>query len=671
MTFFTPAKTVLVLIFLASAWSFAQEANLVVLPEITVLGDSNKSSALDFVQTVDVLSGAKLERKKQTSLGQTLSHEVGVSSSFFGPNASRPVIRGMDGERIRVLNNGTGVLDASAVSQDHEVAVEPMAIDRVEIVRGPSALMYGNSAVGGVVNVITNRIPEKTIDGFNGKFDSRYSSVDGGGSSALGLNYGQGAWAFHTDGSLRSASDYHAPQFTSDKVPNSGNNTSTGALGGSYVFKDGFVGLSYARYDSTYGTVADANVKIKMKQDRYDMALESRNISWGDSVRFKTSYSDYNHQELDGDTVGTTFTNRGDESRLEVKHHIGHDIEGLWGLQSNTFDFEAIGDERFLPKTNNQSFAGFLFEEATYGLWKPSLGLRLGRSVVKANETFLDVTPTQPGEAVAGGPSARKSFLDKSASLGVQYSFSEVNALVLNLTSSERAPNDQELFANGPHMATNAYERGDPNLNLEKSQGVELSWRHKEEQTQGRFGLFLQDFHDYISQAPQSFLGVNPDTGLRSLTLYQYQAVEARFYGAEAEVTHQLPHLFPTGILEVTLQWDMVKAKDSSTGANLPRITPMRETLVLNYKANKYSADIEVQKAEKQSDIAPNETDTAGYTLVNLGVEHPLTWDVARLTAYARLNNAFDAAARNHVSVLKDLAPLPGRNFVLGLQAAF
>lgn len=647
------------------------------LPEITVLGDQSKTNPLDFVPTVSELSGEKLERKKQSSLGETLSHEVGVSSSFFGPNASRPVIRGMDGERIRVLSNGTGVLDASAASQDHEVVVEPMSVERIEIVRGPSALLYGSSAVGGVVNVITHRIPEESIEGLHGDFDSRYSSVDDGGVGALGLDYGVGKWAFHFDGSSRSSSDYKIPGYartsekraeeplppedeSRDKVLNSANRTYNGAFGTSYLFNDGFVGFSYNKYDSTYGTVAEKDVKIKMKQDRFDAAFGLKNLGFIESLKFKNSYSEYEHKELAGEETGTVFKNRGDEARLEMKHAKLGDFQGIFGLQMNVFDFEALGEEAFLPPTKNQNYAAFLFEEAQYGNWKPSFGLRFDSSQVKS-EDVLDNPNFGVGET--------KNFSGGSVSLGTLYSFNETQAVALNLAYTERAPNYQELFANGPHMATGAFEVGDKNLGKERSTSAELSYRHKAQDTQGSFGVFVQDFDDYISLSPTGNTRTSPDGD--PLTEYAYRAVNARFYGAELDLAHQLPHLIPSGIFEIGLKVDMVKAKNKGNDENLPRITPFRETLSASYKAAKYTADLEVQRSERQGDTAPNETATDAYTQVNLGVTAPVHWDVTTLTVYGRVNNLFDELARNHNSVLKDIAPLPGRNVIVGLQAAF
>ena len=448
------------------------------LPEITVLGEQSKSNPLDFIPTVTEISGDKLERRKASTLGETLSHEVGVSSSFFGPNASRPIIRGQDGERIRVLSNGTGVLDASAASEDHAVVIEPMSVERVEIVRGPAALLYGNSAIGGVVNVITNRIPELVQDGLHGNFDSRYSSVDDGGVGALGVDYGAlGKWAFHFDGSSRSSSDYKIPGYArtadqrannplpvgeeeaKDTVPNSANRTYNGSLGTSYVFNDGFAGASYSKYDSNYGTVAERDVKIQMRQDRFDVAFGLKNLGFIESLRFKNSYSDYQHKEIENGQTGTTFTNRGDEARLEMKHRKVGDFSGIFGLQANVFDFQALGDEAFLPPTNNQNYAGFLYEEAQYGAWKPSFGLRLDTSQVTSDDVFSNPN---------FGAGETKAFAPVSASAGIMYSINDIQAVVLNLAYAERAPNYQELFANGPHMATGIFEVGDKSLQKEK-----------------------------------------------------------------------------------------------------------------------------------------------------------------------------------------------------------
>ncbi len=686
--------TVLFLL-LPNLFAFAAEQTnpgpAITLPEISVLGEALQKSAFDVAPSVSEISGTKLERKKKSTLGETLSSELGVTSSFFGPNASRPIIRGQDGERIRILNNGMGVLDASGASQDHGVSIDPLIIERVEIVRGPSALLYGSSAVGGVVNTVTNRISEKKIEGLNGKFDLQSTSVDDGKSGSLDLNYGVGSWVLHVDGTNKDLKDYKVPGFArtaetrqnvplgpgevegNNSVPNSANKTESGALGASYVFDNGFAGASYSKYNSNYGTVAEQGVSIKMKQERADIAFGLKDLDWIRSIRLKNSYSDYEHKEMEGGQVGTTFTNRGNETRLELAHEKVGSWSGLFGLQSNVFKFAAIGDERFLPETDNKNIGAFVYEEAEYGSWKPSLGLRYENSTVKANETFLDVNPSNLGEASFGGPATSKNFEGLSASLGVIYSLAAQHSLALNVALTERAPNYQELFTNGAHLATAAYERGDLSLRNEKSHSAEISYRYKGQRAKGLFGIFVQDFKDYISLSPKAGGGFDPRgaPNNRDLSRYQYESVDAQFYGAEFEISKEFMSLVPQGKVELGLKVDVVKAKNKTTGDNLPRITPMRETLSAEYKTEKYALNAEVQNIHRQNDTAPNETGTNGYTLVNTGLEVPFDFGRLTLNFYGRINNVFDAEARSHVSFLKSLAPLPGRNFQVGLQGTF
>lgn len=639
------------------------------VPDITVLGTNVK--AHQSVPTVSELSGARLQRKKKSTLGETLSNETGVTSSYFGPNASRPVIRGLEGDRIRVLQNGTGVLDASSASQDHAVASDTLNVERIEIVRGPAALLYGPNAVGGIVNLVTTRIPEKVPTLLRGKLESRYSSTDDGRSGALAVDSGVGErWAVHADGSLRAADDYHVPGYArTDEVRandpaagneargrayNSFNRTGEYAAGTSYIFADGFVGGSFTNYESSYGTVAERFVHINMQQRRFDLAGEIRNLGFFNSVRAKNTFSDYKHDEIEGGSLGTTFKNQGDEFRLDAKHQDVAGFGGRVGLQGNFFDFSAKGDESFLPSTKNSNYSLFIFEEKSEGRFKPSFGLRGDQSEVSSKTD------------AAFGPGASKAFTGGSASLGFLYQLNQPNALVLNLAYTERAPNYEELFSNGPHVATKLFEAGDRNLKKEQSQSAELSFRHKGDNGQGSAALFVQDFNNFISLSP-----TGASDPASNLPIYNYLAVDARLYGAELEYRRALPDLVPGGRLEVEGKMDFVRGINRSTGDNLPRITPLRETLSLIYKANRFQADVEWQRSERQKHTGPFETKTKEYNFLNAGVEVPVTLKVLSLSIFARVTNILDEEARNHVSVIKDLAPLPGRNFSAGVQTTF
>lgn len=633
------------------------QTNQIELPEISVYGIA-KPSALDAVPTVSEVSGERLRRKRRSTVGETLANEVGVSSSQFGPNASRPVIRGLEGDRIRVLQNGTGVLDASAVSQDHAVSIDPLSVDRIEIVRGPAALLYGSNAIGGVVNLTTSRIPERPSAGAQGRALTEYATVDQGRSLGAGLTTPVAPrLMLHADGSARAADDYGAP---AGRVLNSAARTGTEALGASYVFDKGFLGSSFSNYESTYGTVAERDVHINMLQQRWDVAGEWRPESAISSIRFKNTFSHYKHAEIERGETGTTFKNDGNEARLDIRHRPADWLDGIGGLQFNTFKFGARGEEAFLPVTNNQVFSAFLFEEYNRGALRPSVGARVD---------FTDVRSQTDDKF---GEGRRENFTGTSASLGLTYSMSSKDNLVLNGAYSERAPNYEELFADGRHVATRQNERGlialgvDPRK--ERAHSTELSWRHKEADSSGSVGVFVQDFKDFVTLAPT---GASDNDADEPFEIFNYQTSDARFYGFEAEYDLTLPAFGLAGKTSLGLRLDGVRAINRSTGQDLPHIAPVREGITLSHLADHYAVSLEVLRAENQDRLAPGETRTQGYMLTNLSAELPVGIDRVAFTFAVGVRNLFNQEARNAVSVLKDIAPLPGRSFFVSAQAAF
>ncbi|MCM0606577.1 MAG: TonB-dependent receptor [Xanthomonadaceae bacterium] len=638
------------------------------LPEISVFGQSwGKSSVNEFVPTISDLSGRKLERRKQNTLGETLSREAGVSSSFFGPNASRPVIRGLDGERIRILQNGVGTLDASGTSPDHAVSADPFLMEKVEIIRGSASLLYGSSAIGGVVNMVNGRIPEKLTDSPDLRINSQFSSVDLGRNGGFIYNTKAGNFALHFDGVLRGSNDYKIPGFARSaalrasspltpepygEVANSSNRAWEGALGGSYVFDSGFAGASFSSFDTLYGTVAEPDVKIDLKRQRLDLGSEIKGAGFIQSARIKAAYSYYKHEELENGTVGTTFMNRGAEARVDLKHKSLGAFEGIIGAQGQYFDFSASGAEAFLPTTLNTSVAVFGYEELKLGRWTPSFGARIERSQVTAQSSSNF------------GPESSRYFVPLSASIGTLYQLSTDYSLGLNTTFSQRAPNYQELYANGPHIGTGIFEVGDREIGIENGRAAELSLREKTKQSEGRVSVYIQDFQNFIALLPTG----SSDAG-SGLDIYNYRSVEARLYGAELEYRHELPWKVGAGFFEVEAKVDFVRGLNISTSQNLPRITPIRETIGIDYNTNFLRTGIELQHSERQAMTAPGELPTEGYYLVNLALEAPINTSFGVLQAKLRVNNLLNEEARTHVSFLKDRAPLPGRNIVLGIQA--
>ncbi len=360
-----------------SSLVFAQDENL---QKVQVLHQGIPDALVEFVPSVKTLEKEELKKRRENSIGDTLRNEVGVQTTSFGPNASRPIIRGLDGDRIRILQNGLGTLDASSQSVDHAVPVDTLIIDSIEVVRGPMSLLYGSSAVGGVINMNTNRIHKKFEEGHTQDILIQGDSAQDALSTGAKLDYGKNNWMVHADVGYRNANDLRVPKTNKkdrlnnpgemlnvEKLSNSGSVQKTAGVGASKIFKKGYAGLSYYFFDQYYGTVADEAVDIKMKQDRLEFHGEY--YLAGDmikSIRLKTSQADYGHKEFESGEVGTTFANEGNESRLEVMSELSN-VKGITGIQSQFFNFSAVGDEAYLPASRNQILSLFTLQEVSLG----------------------------------------------------------------------------------------------------------------------------------------------------------------------------------------------------------------------------------------------------------------------------------------------------------------
>ena len=414
-----------------------------------------------------VLEGDDLLQQQQGSLGETLNKQPGVASTWFGPGASRPVIRGLDGDRIRILRNGVGALDASSLSYDHAVPLDPVNVERVEIVRGPAALLYGGNAIGGVVNTFDNRIPDAPVEGIHGAGELRYGGADTTRSSAGKLEAGDGNFALHLDANSRQFNDLRIPGYarsgkvrdsaepgSKHRLENSDGRQDGGAVGGSYNWDHGYAGLSYSRYDANYGSVAEPGVRLAMEQDHYGFASELRDLDGPfSSLKFDAGYTDYQHQELEGGEVHTTFKNKGYEARVEARHQPLGPVEGVIGAQVTRNEFSALGEEAFVPQTDTDSVALFVLEQ-----WQASerLALSLG---ARLEHTRVD-PDSQGSERFAQADSA-SSFTAASLSSGAVYQLTPIWSLAASLGYTERAPTFYELYANGAHVATGTFEVGD------------------------------------------------------------------------------------------------------------------------------------------------------------------------------------------------------------------
>lgn len=639
---------------------YAHEENL---NAIEVIEREQTQGLVDFVPSVTKLKGPELIKKRQTSIGDTLGTEAGVQSTSFGPNASRPVIRGLDGDRIRVLQNGLGTLDASTLSLDHAIPVDTLTIDQVEIVRGPMSLLYGSSAVGGVVNLVTNRIHYEYEEGFFTKILSQGETVNNGLSNAAHLNYGANKWMFHLDASTRNLGNVEVPGYSRSDferrnnpvngekkniIPNSFNKQDNIAVGTSKIFDRGHLGLSFNHFNTIYGSVADEEVSIDMTQNRVELHSEYRPENgpirkW----KLKSAQSDYFHKELESGMTGTTFKNTGNETRIEGINKT-ENWDGLSGIQTQIFDFSANGEEAFLPSSKTSKFSLFTFQQVSLG----KNALRFGGRI---ENHFIDKKSSDKF-----GSSDEKKYLGYNVSVGHCYDFSKKNTLETSLSYTERAPSFQELYSDGEHLATGTFEVGDSELTKEKATAFEITYKNHSDRNFFTGSIYSQFFKDYISLNPTGEI-------VNNFNEYRYEQIDAIFYGIDLENKNEVKEMY-SGVLSFISKFDYVRAKNTEEGDNLPRISPARFSLGFEFSTDKWSTDIESQYVAQQTKVASDERRTDDYILTNLGFTYKLIANIYAVDFFARVRNLLNVEARNHVSTLKEFAPLPGRNVIIGAQ---
>jgi iron complex outermembrane receptor protein len=638
------------------------------------------------VAPVTVINRKEISDRSGSTLGEVLEGTPGVSASNFGPNASRPVIRGLDADRIKLMQNGIGILDVSALSPDHSVPIDPLVIDKLEVVRGPAALLYGGSAVGGVVNAIDNRIPQEAIKGITGRAEARVGGAAGESSTAAVVEGGNGVLTIHADAFQRRTDDLKIPGYARSsrqraadpqpdeargRLPNSNGKSDGGALGASLNFDRGYAGLSYSSYYSDYGVVAEEDVRIHMKSERIDFAGELRDIgSFVEKVKLRYAHTDYEHRELEGSEIGTIFRTRGDEATIEASHAKLGRMSGVFGVQFRNADFSAQGAEALLPNIKTTSRAAYIYEELPWEKWKFSLGGRIESADVDSAGGGPDDPNLAPGTPRFGNAQSR-SFTPKSAAAGALYKFDDVWSLATNVSHAERAPSYNELFANGAHPATGKYEVGDANLQVEKSNGLDMQLRWKAGANSAKVGAFYTRFKNYIALYDTGRM--REDDGLidpaGEFPEAAIQAVPARFAGLEAESKF---HIYEgTGDLDLRLKADYVRASNTDSGEPLPRIAPYHLGVGFDYRLGALGARFDVTYAGKQDRVAENELPTDAYTLVNAMFTYRIRAATPDTEVFLKLNNLLDEDIRLHTSVLKDIAPLGGRSAMLGVRVGF
>lgn len=656
---------------------------LTTLDEVVVTGNRSGQTRFEQIQETSILKGHDLLLNLEPSLGETLRKEPGVSSTYFGPGSSRPVLRGLGDDRVRVLQNGTSVLDVSNVSPDHAVGSDPLSLAAIEVVRGPATLLYGPNTVGGAVNILDNRIATERFEGTypTGKFGIFGGSVDDSLSTSGSLTWGTGPLVFTLDGFRRETEDIDIPGFARSSqlratdsadteqprgtLPNSFTDSEGGGIGVSYIFENGYLGLSYSGLNSDYGTVGEPDVTIGLEQRRWDARGGVYNpTDWLREVNFAVGYADYTHTEFEGSEVGTVFDFEGFNGRLEFLHEAIGGFEGTFGYEVQATDFSALGDEAFVPPVDSVTQSLFFLEEKDFGPVRLQLGARYDHQSheSRTNENF--------------GPGIDRDFDAFSASAGLIYNPTEDYAIALSLGYTQRPPTYVELFANGPHVATSTFEVGDVDLDKEEAFSVDLSLRKKSGWVTGSVSAFYNRFNGFITLQPTGAFGPEGE-----LPVFNFEDIDADFYGGEVEATFHLlgavdgddaeAQIRDATRLDLTLSADYVRAEDRDSGEGIPRIPPFTTSAALEFGNRHITARVEGEYAAEQNRNAEFELPTDSYFLLGASLSYHFETGPFDSTLYVKGVNLTDEEARLSTSFLKDVAPLAGRGFIAGLRTEF
>jgi iron complex outermembrane recepter protein len=661
-------------------------------PDQAIVVTGVKRRAGDVLGNVSVLGEEELTHDMKPSLGDTLADLPGVSASSFGPTSSRPILRGLSGERAEVLLDGIGALDLSASDPDHAVTINALTAERIEVLRGPGALLYSSSVIGGVVNVIDTRIPRKLPTDIDVDAMLNYGSAANERSGNVGVDLPLGGhFVAHADAAYSKYNDLHVGGYLlseplrrqalassdpdikalarlKDILPNTAGRTDDLAGGLAYVDGELNIGISYNHHDSKYGVPIrfslDPSVEpeapvIDAHQDRGDARANIPIGGFFKIFEFRGGVSKYHHDELEADgTVGTSFFSNGGEIRADVVQTERGGWGGTTGVQYVTQDARIRGDEKYLPDSRKHNLGLFTLQTLEQGPIRFEGGLRVEFARLNAD--------ADPILAANGGPvgatALARSFTPISASMGANYEFIKDWRVGLSLSHSERAPAIDELFSNGAHGGSQQFLVGNPDLNLEKSNGVELSVHRTTGPVHVQGSIYYSRYSNFIFQAPT---GVIRD----GLPEYDYREGKADYYGFEVESDVKFGKA-------LGIDWggelvaDAVRAKIQNFG-NAPEIPPFRVLGGLTGSRGQVDGRVEVEHVTAQHRTAPIETPTPGYTMVNASFDwHPLAAN-PQLTLSLIGNNLFDVNARRHASDLKDYAPLAGRDIRLAARVSF
>lgn len=651
------------------------------IDEVIVTASPLRRTADELVQPIIVLGGEELDRLRRGTLGETLESQPGIASTDFGAGAGRPVIRGLAGPRVEMLENGMSAMDVSELSPDHAVTISPAQARQIEVIKGPATLLYGNSASGGVVNVDNGRLPLKRRDGLHSALDlSAGDNADERNASGE-ASFGRGAHQWHADAGWREADDYQIPgtahvddSGSHGELANSALRATSGALSYAHIAdNDNAYGAALSRFESRYGLPVEDSAFIDMHQTRIDaQVLLFRPLAALESLKLRAAAADYAHTEFEAPGIaGTRFENREAQARLEAAHRPYAGLRGVLGAQARVRDFSADGEEAYVPPVLSREFGVFLVEERALAYGSLEFGARLERTT----------------NAPKGG-AAHRDFTPLSLALGSRFDLGEDAHFKLYITHAERAPVPEELYAYGPHAATATFERGQLDADMEVANNIELGFDHHAGPWTFDARVYYNRISDYLYLAEVDAgldadgSGVAATDGIADrvdedgvfaadgeLLLVDYRQTNARLYGFEAEARYALPLPGPVQVYARGFA-DRVIA-ERSNGEALPRIPPLRYGLGLDAHYRALGASLDLTRVARRDDLAPLEAPSAAYRLLNAELDYRLlAVDDERGSAsiYLRGRNLLDDDIRRATSFIKDAAPAPGRALFIGLR---
>lgn len=644
----------------------AQEPAIVVTPL--------DAQAENLTQPASVLYGERLRRHDGASLGEALDREPGVHAGGMGPGASRPVIRGQDAPRVRVLENGLDTMDVSHVSPDHRVTAESLGATQVEILRGPATLLYGGGAIGGLVNVVNKRIPRERAEGFSGAAELRAGGAAREATWLADLNGGAGGLAWHADAWERKADDYRirGRQNPNDAasaigvVRNSAVDLRGANAGASLVGHRGFLGVGVSGQDGRYGVPGGEQARIALDNLRLELAGELTDPLPGiERARLLAGATRYRHQEIEqSGVIATHFSNDAKALRIELRHRPWGALRGAFGFSTQTAAFSAVGTESFVRPVRSDGSALFVVEELSLGAVTLEAGLRVDNERMRPD--------------AASGLRAR-DFAPRTASAGARWAFAPAHLATLSWTRAERAPNIVELYANGPHHGTATFETGNAAFAKERSSNLELALRRTTGTWRWKTGVYANRVVGYVFGELQDVDGdgrfdpqldrvdeENAADANGELLRLQYRQANARFHGLEGELAWRPS----SGPWSARMFADATRGRLAGAG-NVPRMAPGRLGLELEWKRGAWSAFGSVMRVARQSRVGAGETTTPGYSRIDAGLGWRMRAGDAETTLFVQGRNLLDRDLRVHTSFLKNTAPLPGRSILVGLRTAF